>query len=128
MQDTVPRYSAIRYLQPLREGGSLPAVVVWDRRPWLIDHGGALYAHHHWAAVDEARTRTAFPRITGSRRRAPTSCRARRSTAGSRPTPPASWRRSSRAPGVTGPAAPSSERARRSADGTSRDFAVHFPA
>ena len=40
-----------------------PNLLVWRRQPWLIDHGGALYAHHDWAAVDEARTRTAFPRI-----------------------------------------------------------------
>ena len=40
-----------------------PNLLVWHRSPWLIDHGGALYAHHDWSAVDEARTRTAFPRI-----------------------------------------------------------------
>jgi hypothetical protein len=40
-----------------------PNLLVWQRRPWLIDHGGALYAHHDWASVDEARTRTPFPRI-----------------------------------------------------------------
>ena len=40
-----------------------PNLLVWQRRPWLIDHGGALYAHHDWAAVDEARTRASFPRI-----------------------------------------------------------------
>ena len=40
-----------------------PKLLVWDRRLWLIDHGGALYAHHDWAAVDEARTRTPFPLI-----------------------------------------------------------------
>jgi hypothetical protein len=40
-----------------------PNLLVWQRRPWLIDHGGALYAHHDWATVDEARTRTPFPRI-----------------------------------------------------------------
>ena len=40
-----------------------PNLLVWQRRPWLIDHGGALYAHHDWAAVDEARTRTPFARI-----------------------------------------------------------------
>ena len=40
-----------------------PNLLVWQRRPWLIDHGGALYAHHDWPAVDEARTRTPFPRI-----------------------------------------------------------------
>ncbi len=40
-----------------------PNILVWRRSPWLIDHGGALYAHHDWSAVDEARTRTAFPLI-----------------------------------------------------------------
>jgi hypothetical protein len=40
-----------------------PNLLVWDRRPWLIDHGGALYAQHDWASVDDARTRTPFPRI-----------------------------------------------------------------
>jgi HipA-like protein len=40
-----------------------PNLLVWRRRPWLIDHGGALYAHHDWSTVDEARTRTPFPRI-----------------------------------------------------------------
>src|SRR5690606_20992764 len=27
------------------------------------DHGAALYAHHDWAGVDDARTRTSFPLI-----------------------------------------------------------------
>jgi len=40
-----------------------PNMLVWRRSPWLIDHGGTLYAHHNWAAVDEARTRTPFPAI-----------------------------------------------------------------
>ena len=40
-----------------------PNLLIWDRRPWLIDHGAALYAHHDWASTDEARTRTPFPRI-----------------------------------------------------------------
>jgi hypothetical protein len=40
-----------------------PNLLVHDRRPWLIDHGAALYAQHNWAAVDEARTRTPFPLI-----------------------------------------------------------------
>jgi hypothetical protein len=40
-----------------------PNLLVWRRSPWLIDHGGALYAQHDWATVDEARTRTAFARI-----------------------------------------------------------------
>ena len=40
-----------------------PNLLVWERRAWLIDHGAALYAHHDWARVDEARARTAFPLI-----------------------------------------------------------------
>jgi hypothetical protein len=40
-----------------------PNLLVWDRRPWLIDHGSALYAHHAWAGVDAVRTRTPFPPI-----------------------------------------------------------------
>ena len=38
-------------------------LLIHERRPWLIDHGAALYAHHNWGAVDEARTRTPFPLI-----------------------------------------------------------------
>ncbi len=41
-----------------------PNLLVWRRTPWLIDHGAALYAHHDWAQVDEARTRTPFARIS----------------------------------------------------------------
>lgn len=40
-----------------------PNILIWEREPWLIDHGAALYAHHNWGAVDDARTRTAFPLI-----------------------------------------------------------------
>jgi hypothetical protein len=40
-----------------------PNLLVWQRRPWLIDHGAALYAHHDWSSVDDERTRTAFPLI-----------------------------------------------------------------
>ena len=40
-----------------------PNILIWDRRPWLIDHGAALYAHHDWEAVDDARTRSSFPLI-----------------------------------------------------------------
>ena len=40
-----------------------PNLLVWQRRPWLIDHGAALYAHHDWASVDAARTRGGFPLI-----------------------------------------------------------------
>lgn len=38
-------------------------MLIWERSPWLIDHGAALYAHHDWPAADEARTRSPFPLI-----------------------------------------------------------------
>ena len=40
-----------------------PNLLIWNRKPWLIDHGAALYAHHDWASVDDARTLTPFPLI-----------------------------------------------------------------
>jgi hypothetical protein len=40
-----------------------PNILIQDRRPWLIDHGAALYVHHDWRSVDEARTRSSFPLI-----------------------------------------------------------------
>ena len=40
-----------------------PNLLIWNRKPWLIDHGAALYAHHDWASVDEARMLTPFPLI-----------------------------------------------------------------
>jgi hypothetical protein len=40
-----------------------PNLLIWERGPWLIDHGAALYAHHDWASVDDARTMTSFPLI-----------------------------------------------------------------
>ena len=40
-----------------------PNLMIWQRKPWLIDHGAALYAHHDWASVDDARTRFPFPLI-----------------------------------------------------------------
>jgi hypothetical protein len=40
-----------------------PNLLIWQRRPYLIDHGSALYAHHDWDSVDDARTRTPFPLI-----------------------------------------------------------------
>lgn len=40
-----------------------PNLLVWQRRPWLIDHGAALYAHHDWESLDEERIRTSFPLI-----------------------------------------------------------------
>ncbi|NUO64446.1 MAG: aminotransferase class I and II [Gemmatimonadaceae bacterium] len=40
-----------------------PNLLLWKREPWLIDHGAALYAHHDWRSVDEARARGSFPLI-----------------------------------------------------------------
>ncbi|MGI8548550.1 MAG: HipA family kinase [Gemmatimonadaceae bacterium] len=38
-------------------------LLIWNRQPWLIDHGAALYAQHDWPSVDDLRTRTPFPFI-----------------------------------------------------------------
>lgn len=40
-----------------------PNILIWERRPWLIDHGAALYVHHDWGRVDDGRIRSPFPRI-----------------------------------------------------------------
>ncbi|MEO7458257.1 MAG: hypothetical protein ABIY52_18505, partial [Gemmatimonadaceae bacterium] len=40
-----------------------PNLLIWQRKPWLIDHGAALYAHHDWASVTEERTRNPFTLI-----------------------------------------------------------------
>ena len=40
-----------------------PNILIWQRQPWLIDHGAAIFAHHAWANVDAERTRTPFPLI-----------------------------------------------------------------
>lgn len=40
-----------------------PNLLVWDRRPWLIDHGAALYLHHDWSRVTPERARAPFERI-----------------------------------------------------------------
>jgi HipA-like kinase len=40
-----------------------PNILIWQRKPWLIDHGAAIYAHHSWSTADLERTRTPFPLI-----------------------------------------------------------------
>ncbi len=40
-----------------------PNLLIWQRTPWLIDHGAALYAHHDWESVDAERIGTRFPLI-----------------------------------------------------------------
>ena len=39
-----------------------PNLLIWNRRPWLIDHGAALYIHHTWRDPDE-HARRPFERI-----------------------------------------------------------------
>jgi hypothetical protein len=39
-----------------------PNLLIWHGRPWLIDHGAALYIHHTWRDPD-AHARGAFERI-----------------------------------------------------------------
>jgi hypothetical protein len=39
-----------------------PNLLVWHGRPWLIDHGAALYIHHSWRDPDE-HARRSFERI-----------------------------------------------------------------
>ena len=40
-----------------------PNLMVWRRDPYLIDHGAAIYIHHDWPSVDEAKTRAPFQMI-----------------------------------------------------------------
>jgi hypothetical protein len=40
-----------------------PNLLVWQRRPWLIDHGAALYLHHDWASATPDKARAPFPLI-----------------------------------------------------------------
>jgi hypothetical protein len=42
-----------------------PNLLVWRRRPWLIDHGAALYVHHDWPSLTPDKVRAAFPLIAG---------------------------------------------------------------
>ena len=40
-----------------------PNLMVCGRKPYLIDHGAAIYAQHDWPSVDETRTRSPFQMI-----------------------------------------------------------------
>jgi hypothetical protein len=40
-----------------------PNLMVWNRKPYLIDHGAAIYVQHDWPSVDDARTRAPFQMI-----------------------------------------------------------------
>ena len=37
-------------------------ILIWQQRPWLIDHGAALYFHHNWNDY-LGRSRSRFPQI-----------------------------------------------------------------
>ncbi len=39
-----------------------PNLLIWHGRPWLIDHGAALYVHHTWREPD-AHARRSFERV-----------------------------------------------------------------
>jgi hypothetical protein len=38
-------------------------LLIHERKPWLIDHGAALYVHHDWDSATEQRARAPFPLI-----------------------------------------------------------------
>jgi hypothetical protein len=38
-------------------------LLIHERRPYLIDHGAALYVHHDWAGVTTERARAPFPLV-----------------------------------------------------------------
>ncbi len=40
-----------------------PNMMFWSERPWLIDHGAALFDHHDWSRVTPERTGRAFPMV-----------------------------------------------------------------
>lgn len=40
-----------------------PNLMIWERKPWLIDHGAAIYVQHDWPSVDEEKTRAPFRMI-----------------------------------------------------------------
>lgn len=39
-----------------------PNILLWHKRPWLIDHGACLYFHHAWADY-LAKSRAPFPQV-----------------------------------------------------------------
>ena len=40
-----------------------PNILLWHKRPWLIDHGAALSFHYDWADVNEQAPREAGPTL-----------------------------------------------------------------
>jgi hypothetical protein len=50
------------YVMNVDRTPSNPNILLWHRKPWLIDHGAALYVHHTW--IDpEGRSRSPFPQV-----------------------------------------------------------------
>jgi hypothetical protein len=48
-----------------------PNIVLWNRQPWLLDHGAALLFHHDWGSVSEDSPRESFdlaPHVFAARR------------------------------------------------------------
>lgn len=41
-----------------------PNILVWERRPYLIDHGAALYFHHDWERMTAARATEPFGQVS----------------------------------------------------------------
>lgn len=37
-----------------------PNLLVWQRKPWLIDHGAALYFHHNWSRMTPEKAAAPF--------------------------------------------------------------------
>jgi hypothetical protein len=40
-----------------------PNLLIWERAPWLIDHGAALYFHHAWGRFTPEKARAPFAMI-----------------------------------------------------------------
>jgi len=40
-----------------------PNLLIWERSPWLIDHGAALYFHHAWSRMTDEKARAPFSLI-----------------------------------------------------------------
>lgn len=40
-----------------------PNILIWERKPWLIDHGAALYFQHRWSALTDETPMAPFPAI-----------------------------------------------------------------
>ncbi len=46
-----------------------PNLLIWNRKPWLIDHGAALYVHHDWRSLNDKTVTAEFANVEAARRR-----------------------------------------------------------